>query len=174
MDLGRVQEVLTVAMEDGIKDPEIIGGQVFGGSFLSHLTFVSPGTPPRPLMGSNWGPNGGGGNSQGGWSSPGMGRGHHGGPRPHSPHGFGGYGGPGPSNDLPSRGRSLLGAPPPLMGEPPGPPHPPSPSHAPVPPPAQGPNVNHLELQAAEIRQNIKTLQVKKSLSDHHVSFGSL
>ena len=113
-------------------------------------------------MGSSWGPNGGGGNNQGGWSSPGMGRGHHGGPRPHSPHGFGGYGGPGPSNDLPSRGRSLLGAPPPLMGEPPGPPHPPSPSHAPVAPPAQGPNINHLELQAAEIRQNIKTLQVKK------------
>ena len=28
MDPGRVQEVLTVAMVDGIKDPEIIGGQV--------------------------------------------------------------------------------------------------------------------------------------------------
>ena len=116
-------------------------------------------------MGSNWGPNGGGGNNQGGWSSPGISRGHHGGghqggPRPHSPHGFGGYGGPGPSNDLPNRGRSLLGAPPPLMGDP-GPPLPPAPSHAPVPPPTQGPNVNHLELQAAEIKQNIKTLQVK-------------
>ena len=46
------------------------------------------------------------------------------------------------------------------MGDP-GPPLPPAPSHAPVPPPAQGPNVNHLELQAAEIKQNIKTLQVK-------------
>ena len=110
-------------------------------------------------MGANWNPNGGGGgNNQGGWSSPGpgMGRGgHQGGPRPHSPQGFEGFGGPGPNNDLPNRGRSLLGAPPPLMGE--GPPHP---SHAPSHAPAPGPNVNHLELQASEIKQNIKTLQV--------------
>ena len=33
-------------------------------------------------------------------------------------------------------------------------------SHAPSHAPAPGPNVNHLELQASEIKQNIKTLQV--------------
>ena len=51
-------------------------------------------------------------------------------------------------------------------------PRPPAPSHAPVPPPSQGPNVNHLELQAAEIKQNIKTLQVNiRELTSRRLSF---
>ena len=147
------------------------GGSWGGGGGGGHSTWShGQSTPPRPLMSGAWGGGGNhgnhGGNGHGGspWSSPGLGRGlGHGGHRPNSPHfgGGGGYPGPGGSADIPNRGRSLLGAPPPLMDQPPA--RPPPQSHAPTPPPAPvapGPNVSHLELQAGELQKTIKTLQV--------------
>ena len=107
-----------------------------------------PGGPPRPLMGQ-WGPPG---PPQGGpWAGSPGGRGPI---RPNSPHYGGGPGGgfgPGPGYgppELPNRGRSLLGAPPGMEQSPPPP--------APGPPP---PSTHHLEVQAAELRESIKTLQ---------------
>ena len=136
------------------------GGQ--GGNWNQGQGNWGSGTPPRPLMSGGWG--GQGGPSQGSpWNSPGPGMGRGMGPghghRPNSPHFGGGY--PGHNNgnsDLPNRGRSILGAPPGLMDQP-VPPPPGLLSHPPHPQQPVGPNVNHLELQAAEIQQTIKNLQ---------------